>query len=48
MSDDESLPEVHVYTVYRWDCPCGNVMESDADFSDVETCDYCGLEVKVS
>lgn len=46
-SHDESLPEVYVYTVYRWTCPCGNVMKSDADFNDVEVCSDCGLEVRV-
>ncbi|WP_180348981.1 hypothetical protein [Tessaracoccus massiliensis] len=46
MSEDE-LPEVHVYIVYRWDCPCGSVMESDADFDDVEECADCRLAVRV-
>lgn len=40
--------EVHAYTVNRWDCPdCGEVYESDAEFSGEDKCDACGAEVVI-
>lgn len=43
----EEREQVYAYAIWRIDCPCGDVIESDADFDPVEVCPTCGIEMEV-